>query len=95
MPPLRKIATITLAGTTFDLARNGVFCLVENKGPDAYGNPVARVVPAEEFVAAGSALALSKFGAARLQALVDLVGDLTVRLQGRVDLQLAAGGAEE
>lgn len=91
---LRKIAEVVLGEEKFDLARNGEgFYLVKNEDEDAYGHPVARLVDIESFVfATGSAVAVTILGIERVKALIDLVGELTERVQRQNDLAHAAGG---
>lgn len=68
--PLRKIASVSILETNYDLARNGEHChLVEHKEPDAYCRPVARKVDLEK--AAGPVF---------FQAILDLYGSALDRI---------------
>jgi hypothetical protein len=84
--PLRKVAEIELCGERFDLARNGRFELVRNLPPDAYGRAVAVAVEAGDLLSREPSAA----GARYIDALVQLTGELLVKLQGQRDLQQAA-----
>lgn len=85
MPPLQKIAEIQIDGEALDIARNGQFCLVWQKGPDAYGRPVAEKVDLGQF------LGITGQGVDRAQALLDLLGDALVRLGQQRDARLGRG----
>lgn len=70
--PLRRITTITLCGDSYDLAINGDhYHLVEHKEPDAYLRPVARKVELNAWLGEHS----TPFAEARVQALLDLLGE--------------------
>jgi hypothetical protein len=99
LPPLRKIAEIELCGERYDLARNGEgFKLVKAECPDAYGRPVARVVECAVFMGLEDANGCGVTRTPglvdlvqltyrlRTAALVDLIGELTIKLQGQKDL---------
>lgn len=68
--PLERISSISILGESYDLARNGShFHLVEHKEPDAYNRPVARQVPLAGWV-----------NNDKVQALVDIIGDLHLQM---------------
>lgn len=86
MSTLRKIDVVDLGGEKLDIAAgsDNHFHLVKETDPDVYGNPHVELVPS-------AALAATP---ARIQGLIDLVGRLTVRVQGQKDLRQAAEGGE-
>lgn len=84
---LQKICDLELAGEALELARNGSYHLVAQRGLDAYGRPIAEVVDLESWLNLNG-----DFVAVRAQALVDALGDLTVRLRQQRDARL--GGQE-
>lgn len=87
---LQKIAEIEVDGVRLDLAKNGEYCLVWQKGPDAYGRPVAEKIDAESFFGLKGAT-----GGERVQALLDLLGDALVRLGQQRDARLGRGEARD
>ncbi len=91
--PLQKIGELTLAGEHYDLARNGAYCLVRDKGLDAYGRPVAEVVELGPWIVksvAGGPNVNVVLQADRLQALLDALGEATTALVGKDDMRRAA-----
>lgn len=84
---LQKICDLELAGEVLELAKNGQYRLVRQNGLDAYGRPIAEVVDLAAWLVLGG-----DFVATRAQALVDVIGDLTVRLRQQRDARL--GGQE-
>lgn len=81
---LRKIDVIDLGGEPFDIAMGGDnhYHLVKETEPDVYGNPHAVRID------------LAEIKPAQVQGLIDLVGRLTMRVQGQKDLRQAADGGE-
>ena len=86
---LQKICDLELAGESLELARNGSFRLVRQNGLDAYGRPIAEVVDLQAWLVLGG-----DFVAVRAQALVDVIGDLTVRLRQQRDARLGGQAGE-
>lgn len=71
----QKIGEVELLGEAFDLCRNGTFALMRIVGVDDYLNPIWRKVPVESLTHG------------QIQALINLVGETAVRLQGQRDLR--------
>lgn len=88
MSVLQKIAEVEIDDIRLDLAKNSEYCLVWQRGPDAYGRPVAEKVDLLQFLG----LADTGAGRRRVQALLDLLGDALVRLGQQRDARL---GREE
>lgn len=86
-PQLQKIAEIEILGEKYTLAANGEGCLVrlDSQDKDAFGNPVARVVPIEGWLLEGG-------GTAKFQALLDELVKAHRSTQSHRDARL--GGRE-
>jgi hypothetical protein len=86
---LQKICDLELAGETLELAKNGQYRLVRQNGLDAYGRPIAFAVDLDDWLHPGG-----EFLPPRAQALVDALGDLTVRLRQQRDARLGGQAGE-
>lgn len=74
---LRRVAEVKVAGTVYDIARNGEhYHLVLIDEPDAYGRPVAREIELESFLdPTGKGREYASVMAARRQDLLDCLGE--------------------
>lgn len=94
--PLQKIAEIEIAGEKFDLAKNGTCCLVTTV-IDAYGQPKGEAVDLEKWLFTGTAKQAQTRQEeiiAKVDALLNLLGDAYSRLRQQKDARLGTGAQQ-
>lgn len=90
--PLQQIAEIQIDGENYDIAKNGGdFHIVRQKGPDAYGRPIATKLDISDFLG-GSCDSHYK---RRQQALLNLLGNALVSVRTQRDARLRTSGEAE
>lgn len=84
MSKLYRIGQITLLGTTYDVAKNDRFCLVQAETRDAYDRPYSTVVRLED----------ANRSAAFVQALLDVLGETMVALRSSRDMKRSSAAEQ-
>jgi hypothetical protein len=85
---LQRVATVELLGEKLDIAKNGHFHLVRMEMDD-YGEPRAIRLHLRDWLSTGDVTA--EYAYAKVQALLDLLGETLAGLRSQRDARLGVG----